>query len=77
MAERQLNLGGEDPLSSEEARSLLDLVDVVRDPLHGDVRLTALERSLIDSPEFQRLRGVNQLAMTYIAYPGVSHTGRE
>jgi uncharacterized protein len=62
-----------DPLTEEEARGLLDPVDVIRDPLHGDVRLTALERSLMDSPEFQRLRGINQLAMTYISFPGALH----
>ncbi|TMI22890.1 HD domain-containing protein, partial [Candidatus Bathyarchaeota archaeon] len=62
-----------DPLSPQQAEDLLDLVDVIRDPIHGDVRLTALERHLIDSPEFQRLRGINQLGMTYVAYPGAVH----
>ena len=33
-----------DPLSPQQAEDLLDLVDVIRDPIHGDVRLTALER---------------------------------
>jgi uncharacterized protein len=51
----------------------LDPVDVITDPLHGDIRLTALERLLMDTPEFQRLRGINQLAMTYIAFPGAVH----
>ena len=35
-----------DPLSPQQAEDLLDLVDVIRDPIHGDVRLTALERHL-------------------------------
>lgn len=63
-----------DPLSEESSTQLLTRVDIIRDPLHGDVRLTALERFLMDTPEFQRLRNVNQLAMTYMAYPGALHT---
>ncbi|MCH9050452.1 MAG: HD domain-containing protein [Proteobacteria bacterium] len=65
---------GSDPLTAEQAKELLTPVDHIRDPLHGDIRLTALERFLIDQPEFQRLRNINQLAMTYIAYPGALHT---
>lgn len=63
----------EDPLTSEEAGDLLTLVDVVRDPLHGDIRLTALERCLIDTPEFQRLRRIHQLGPTFLVYPGALH----
>src|SRR6266516_256722 len=71
---KQLDLGiQKDPLAEEEARSLLDPVDVIRDPLHGDVRLTAFERVLIDSQEFQRLRNINHLAMTVVAYPSAVH----
>lgn len=61
-------------LSESDARRLLDPVDVVRDPVHGDIQLTRLERVLIDTPQFQRLRNVNQLGMTYVAYPGAIHT---
>src|SRR6185437_2515996 len=63
-----------DPLTDEEATRALDPVDVIRDPLHGDIRLTALERTIVDTPEFQRLRGINQLALTVVAYPGAVHT---
>ncbi|MHB8364856.1 MAG: HD domain-containing protein [Vulcanimicrobiaceae bacterium] len=63
-----------DPLNEEQSRNLLLRADVIRDPLHGDIHLTALERRLIDSPQFQRLRGINQLGMTYVAYPGAVHT---
>lgn len=71
---KQLGLEIErDPLSEKEARTLLDPVDVIRDPLHGDIRLTSFERALIDSKEFQRLRNINQLAMTVIAYPSAVH----
>lgn len=63
-----------DPLNEEQSRSLLDPVDVIRDPVHGDIRLTKLERNLIESPEFLRLQNVNQLGMTCVVYPGALHT---
>ncbi len=49
-------------------------LSVIRDPVHGDVHLTAEELSLVDTPEFQRLRGVRQLGTTYLVYPGATHT---
>lgn len=63
-----------DPLSEDLCEALLRPVDVVRDPLQGDVRITALERAIIDTPEFQRLRRVLQLGLTHLAYPGATHT---
>lgn len=47
---------------------------VIRDPVHGDVRLTGEELSLVDTPEFQRLRGVRQLGTAYLVFPGAHHT---
>lgn len=63
-----------DPLDAHRARSLLTSVSVVRDPLHGDIRFTELERTIINSAVFQRLRHVNQLAMVDLVYPGAVHT---
>ena len=45
----------------------------IRDPLHGTVQLTSLEEKLLDSPPMQRLRGIRQLAMAYLVYPGANH----
>ncbi|MBK8975985.1 MAG: HD domain-containing protein [Planctomycetes bacterium] len=47
---------------------------VVRDPVHGDVELTRDELRLIDTREFQRLRGVKQLGTANLVYPGAVHT---
>ncbi len=47
---------------------------VIRDPVHGDIRLTGEELSLIDTPEFQRTRGVRQLGTAYLVFPGAHHT---
>src|SRR5688572_29426136 len=41
--------------------TLRDRVTVIRDPVHGDVELTREEIALVDTAEFQRLRGVKQL----------------
>ena len=45
-----------------------------RDPVHGLIKLTDLEVNIIDQLPFQRLRGIRQLAMAYLVYPGALHT---
>ncbi len=47
---------------------------VVTDPIHGDIYLTKLERAIVDSPPFQRLRRIRQLGMVHLVYPGATHT---
>lgn len=47
---------------------------IVRDAIHGYVHLTEKEVKIIDSPVFQRLRGIKQLANTHLVYPGAVHT---
>lgn len=46
----------------------------IRDPVHGYIRVTEVEKELIDSPFVQRLRRVHQLAGSYLVYPGATHT---
>lgn len=46
----------------------------IRDPVHGYVRLTEVEKDLVDSPYVQRLRRIHQLAGSYLVYPGAVHT---
>src|SRR5438128_7623807 len=46
----------------------------IRDPIHGAIELTADERALIDSPQYQRLRNVKQLGLADLAFPGATHT---
>ncbi|MFQ6051928.1 MAG: HD domain-containing protein [Candidatus Hydrothermarchaeota archaeon] len=46
---------------------------MIRDPIHGDLKLSSLESSLIDLPSFQRLRFIRQLGATYLVYPGANH----
>ncbi len=44
-----------------------------RDPLHEFIELDRKERALVDSVPFQRLRHINQLALTPLVYPGATH----
>ncbi|NHV06547.1 MAG: HD domain-containing protein [Thaumarchaeota archaeon] len=46
----------------------------VRDPVHGFIQFNEWEKEIIDSPEFQRLRRIRQLALTDMVYPGATHT---
>jgi HD superfamily phosphohydrolase len=46
----------------------------IYDPVHGFIRLSLLERDLIDSFAFQRLHYIHQLGVSYLVYPGASHT---
>ncbi len=47
---------------------------VIRDPVHGDLQFTESERRVMDSRQFQRLRGVRQTGTAYLVYPGCVHT---
>lgn len=45
-----------------------------RDPVHGFIEVSDEELRIIDSPPFQRLRNIHQLATTYLVYHGAEHT---
>lgn len=47
---------------------------IIRDTIHGNVELGELEARIIDTAQFQRLRGIRQLGMTHLVYPGAMHT---
>jgi len=47
----------------------------VRDVLYGGlIELTPLLWQIVDTPEFQRLRGLKQLGLTEYVYPSATHT---
>jgi uncharacterized protein len=46
----------------------------IRDPVHNFVELWEKEIKLVGTPLFQRLRGIRQLAMANLVYPGALHT---
>src|SRR5260370_2848736 len=47
---------------------------LIRDAVHGDIEMGSLEVELIDTPEFQRLRGIKQLGTAYLVFPSAVHT---
>jgi HD superfamily phosphohydrolase len=58
------------PRVSSPSRSTV----ILRDPVHGDVELTREEVRVLDTAEFQRLRGIKQLGTASLVYPGAVHT---
>jgi HD superfamily phosphohydrolase len=49
-------------------------VSILRDPVHGDIELSRDELRLVDTAEFQRLRGIKQLGSAWFVYPGATHS---
>lgn len=49
----------------------------IRDAVHGFVRLTAREVAIVNTPTFQRLRDIRQLAVAHFVYPGATHSRLE
>lgn len=46
----------------------------IRDPVFGYIGVTEVEKNIIDTFPVQRLRGIKQLSVTNIAYPGGNHS---
>ena len=49
------------------------LTQVFNDPIHGHIELHPLFVSIIDTPQFQRLRYIKQLGGCYYVFPGGCH----
>jgi HD superfamily phosphohydrolase len=45
----------------------------IRDPVHGSIYFSDPEVSIIDTPEYQRLRNIKQLGFSEFSYPGATH----
>ncbi len=52
----------------------LDTPHKFRDPVHGFIYVSSLEKEIIDTQAFQRLRNIRQLALTYYVFHGAEHT---
>lgn len=46
----------------------------IRDPIYGFIKINDWERQIINSTAFQRLRRIQQLALTSYIYPSATHT---
>jgi len=46
----------------------------IKDPIYGIISLSKDEMKIVDSPQFQRLRKIKQLSLTYLVFPSALHT---
>lgn len=46
----------------------------INDPVHGSIKLSKTELSVIDTATFQRLRGLKQLGLADLVFPGATHS---
>ncbi|MEM2251291.1 MAG: hypothetical protein QW626_04250 [Candidatus Hadarchaeales archaeon] len=46
----------------------------VHDPVHGSITVHGAVLDLIDTVEVQRLRGIKQLGLANVAFPGANHS---
>lgn len=52
---------------------LLDYPGEIRDPIHGLIDVTKIEFEVMNTPEFQRLRRIKQLALADLGFHGAVH----
>ncbi len=50
---------------------------IIRDPIHGDIKLKGIFLDLIEAPEIQRLYNIKQLGLAHLVFPGAHHTRLE
>ncbi|NOZ81854.1 MAG: HD domain-containing protein [Candidatus Micrarchaeota archaeon] len=46
----------------------------IRDPIYGFIRMEKPFIEILDTPSFQRLRGIKQLGLSHLVYPSAVHT---
>ncbi|MEW6070926.1 MAG: HD domain-containing protein, partial [Candidatus Thermoplasmatota archaeon] len=47
---------------------------IIRDSVHGNIKVEGLLLELTEAPEVQRLNGIHQLGFAYLVYPGAHHS---
>jgi uncharacterized protein len=52
----------------------MEFAGEVTDPVHRYIRFSQVEKEVIDSPAFQRLRRIRQLAGAHLVYPSAQHS---
>lgn len=50
---------------------------IIRDSIHGDIKLERIFQELLDSAELQRLSSIKQLGLAHLVFPGAHHTRLE
>lgn len=52
----------------------LEWVQTLRDPIWREIPITQVEKQIIQTEAFSRLRGIKQLGFAYLAFPGAVHS---
>ncbi|MFZ5905691.1 MAG: HD domain-containing protein [Chloroflexota bacterium] len=52
----------------------LEWIQTIRDPIWGEIPITQVEKNIIQTESFNRLRGIKQLSFAYLAFPGAVHS---
>src|SRR5919205_2813878 len=52
----------------------MDFAGEIADPIHKYIRFSQVEKEVIDSLAFQRLRRIRQLAGAHLVYPSAQHS---
>ena len=52
----------------------MKFVGEITDPIHRYIRFTDVEREVLDTPAFQRLRRIKQLSGAHLVYPCAQHS---
>ena len=52
----------------------LRFIGEITDPIHKNIKFTLVEKEIIDTFVFQRLRRIRQLAGAHLVYPGALHS---
>lgn len=55
-------------------RILFQPYKTIRDAVHGDIKITTMEKNIIDTKACQRLRYLKQLGTSFLVYPCANHT---
>ena len=50
---------------------------IIRDPIHGNIKLQGIILDLLETPEIQRLYNIKQLGLANLVFPGAHHTRLE
>ena len=56
---------------------MADKHKIIRDSIHGDIKLEGLFLDLLETPEIQRLYNIKQLGLAHLVFPGAHHTRLE
>ncbi|TFG68360.1 MAG: HD domain-containing protein, partial [Methanomassiliicoccus sp.] len=61
-------------ISHEDVLATVVEYKIIRDSVHGSIKVDGCFLPLASTPELQRLHNIHQLGLAYLVYPGANHT---